>query len=105
MGGQRGVPTHGADFPIEFFEAGRWDANGNRSKNPDKKPPGQKPHNIKPPRIIEEIIAKYAVDANLFRLHGVYQPVKPGEPGNLREFFNPGILREISGNFKNSLEK
>ena len=35
-------------------------------------------------------------------LHGVYQP---GEPGNLREFFKPGILREISGNFKNSLEK
>ena len=37
--------------------------------------------------------------------HGVYQPGKPGEPGNLREFFKPGILREISGNFKNSLEK
>ena len=34
--------------------------------------------------------------------HGVYQP---GKPGNLREFFKPGILREISGNFKNSLEK
>ena len=34
--------------------------------------------------------------------HGVYQP---GKPGNLREFFQPGILREISGNFNNSLEK
>ena len=31
---------------------------GNRSKAPDKKPP----------RIIEEIIVKYALDANLFRL-------------------------------------
>ena len=31
---------------------------GNRSKAPDKKPT----------RIIEEIIGKYAVDANLFRL-------------------------------------
>ena len=31
---------------------------GNRSKTPDKKPP----------KIIEEVIAKYAVDANLFRL-------------------------------------
>ena len=29
---------------------------------------GQKPPDNKPPRIIEEIIAKYAVDANLFRL-------------------------------------
>ena len=38
----------------------------------------------------------------LFIKHGVYQP---GKPGNLREFFKPGILREISGNFKNSLEK
>ena len=29
---------------------------------------GQKPPDKKPPRIIEEIIAKYAVEANLFRL-------------------------------------
>ena len=46
---------------------------GNRSKAPDKDHPGQlstgqKPHNNKPPRIIEEMIGKYAVDANLFRL-------------------------------------
>ena len=45
----------------------------NRSKAPDKKPPGQKPPwqnplNNKPPWIIEQIIAKYAVDDNLFRL-------------------------------------
>ena len=33
-----------------------------------QKPPGQKPPDNKPPRIIEKIIAKYAVDANLFRL-------------------------------------
>ena len=31
-------------------------------------PPGQKPPNNKPPKIIEEIIANYAVDANLFEL-------------------------------------
>ena len=34
----------------------------------DLKPPGQQPSDDKHPRIIEEIIAKYAVDANLFRL-------------------------------------
>ena len=34
--------------------------------------------------------------------HSVYQP---GEPGNLRDVFKPGILMEISGNCKNSLEK
>ena len=28
---------------------------------------GQKPPDYKPPRIVEEIIAKYTVDANLFR--------------------------------------
>ena len=39
---------------------------GNRSKAPDKTPPGQKPLDNKPPRIIEAIIAKYAVDTNLF---------------------------------------
>ena len=37
---------------------------GTRSKAPDKKPFGQKPPNNKPPTII----AKYTVDANLFRL-------------------------------------
>ena len=41
---------------------------GNRSKAPDKKPPGQKPPDNKLTRINEEIIAKYAVDTNLFRL-------------------------------------
>ena len=45
--------------------------NGNRLKAPDKKPP----------RIIEEIIAKYAVDANLFRL-GSTNPIKKNQaPG------------------------
>ena len=34
----------------------------------DKKLPGQKPPDNKPPSIIEDIIAKYAVDANLSRL-------------------------------------
>jgi len=34
-----------------------------RQKAPGQKSPGQKP-----PRIIEDIITKYAVDANLFRL-------------------------------------
>ena len=37
--------------------------------------------------------------------HSVYQPGKPGEPGNLREFCKPGNLREISGNFESFLEK
>jgi len=41
---------------------------GNRSKAPDKKLPGQKPPDNKPPRIIKDIIAKYAVDANLLWL-------------------------------------
>ena len=48
---------------------------GNRSRAPDKKPLGQKHPENKPPRIIEEIIAKYAVDANLFRL-GSTKPKK-----------------------------
>ena len=39
---------------------------------------------------------------NLKWTHSVYQP---GKPGNLGEFFKPEILREISGNFKNSVEK
>ena len=45
---------------------------GNRSKAPEKKTrtkaTQKKPSDNKPPRIIEEIIAKYAVDVNLFRL-------------------------------------
>ena len=34
----------------------------------DEKPPTKNPPDNEPPRIIEEIIAKYAVDTNLFRL-------------------------------------
>ena len=39
-----------------------------QTKASRQEPPGQKPPDNKPPSIIEEIIAKYAVDANLFRL-------------------------------------
>ena len=35
---------------------------------PDKSHPNKSSPTINPPRIIEEIIAKYVVDANLFRL-------------------------------------
>ena len=35
---------------------------------PRQKPPGQKLLDNKPPKIIEAIIMKYAVDANLLRL-------------------------------------
>ena len=52
---------------------------GNRSKASDKKPLEQKPHDYKPPRTIEEIIAKYAVDANLFR-QGSTNPLKKSSP-------------------------
>ena len=38
------------------------------TKSPRTKAPGQKPPDNKPPSIIEEIIAKYAVDAKMFRL-------------------------------------
>ena len=31
----------------------------------------------------------------IFICHSVYQPGKPGEPGNLREFFKHGNLREF----------
>ena len=41
---------------------------GNWSKAQDKKPPGQNPPDNKHHSIIEEIIAKYAVNANLFQL-------------------------------------
>ena len=40
---------------------------------------GQKPPDDKPPRIIEEISAKYAVEANLFRL-GSTNPKKKSSP-------------------------
>ena len=40
----------------------------NRSKAPDKKPNGQKSPDNKPHSIIEDSIAKYAVEANLFLL-------------------------------------
>ena len=51
-----------------------------RQKTSGQKPPGQKAPDNKPPRIIEEIISKYAVDANLFRL-GSPNPKKNSVPG------------------------
>ena len=56
----------------------------NRSKAPDEKPPGQKPPYNKLPRII----AKYAVDANLFR-QGSTNPKKNPAPGYFWAFI-PG---------------
>ena len=38
-----------------------------------QKPPGQKLPDNKPPSIIEEIIAKYAVDANLSQLGSTHR--------------------------------
>ena len=61
---------------------------GNRSKAPDKKLPGHKPPDNKPPSIIEKIIARYAVDANLFRL-GSTNPKKNSTPGFFLAFI-PG---------------
>ena len=58
---------------------------GNRSKSADKKPPGQKPPEQKPPGLkppdnkLPRIIAKYAVDANLYRL-GSNNPKKKIRP-------------------------
>ena len=52
---------------------------GNRSKTPDKKSPRPKHPDNKTPRIIEKIIVKYAVDANLFRL-GSTNPKKKSRP-------------------------
>ena len=57
---------------------------GDRSKTPDKKPPGQKP-----PKIIEKIIAKYAVYANLFQL-GFNNPKKKNSPWFFFFAFIPG---------------
>ena len=53
----------------------------NRSKAPDNKPP----------RIIEEIIAKYAVDANLFGL-GFANPKKKSSPGFFLGFYTGRIM-------------
>ena len=60
----------------------------NRSKDPDKTPPGQKPRGQKlPPQpdnklssIIGDIIAKHAVDANLFRLGSINPKNKSQTP-------------------------
>ena len=57
---------------------------GNRSKDPGNKPPRQKPPrqkspDNKPPRMFEEIIAKFAVDTNLFRLEST-NPKKKSSP-------------------------
>ena len=65
------------------------------------KPPWQKPPDNKPHKIIEEIIAKYAVDANLFQLgstnpkkkklaHSFFWAFIPG--AYCREFFVGGLL-------------
>ena len=69
--------------------------NDNRSKAPDKKPPVQKPPDNNPPRIIEEIIAKYAVDANLFRL-GSTNPKKNPASVFFLGFYTGGLF---SGGF------
>ena len=45
-----------------------------------QKPPRQKPPDNKPRKIIQETIAKYAVDANIFRL-GSTSPKKNPAPG------------------------
>ena len=50
-------------------------------KPPGQKPRGQKPPDNKPPRIIEKIIVKYAVDANLFRLGSSNPKKKFPAPG------------------------
>ena len=61
------------------FESEHWKLKNinikKAEKKGNKKPPGQKISDNKPSRIIEEIIAKYAVDANLFRL-GSTNPTK-----------------------------
>ena len=64
---------------------------GNRSKAPDKKLPGHKPPDNKPPSIIEKIIARYAVDANLFRL-GSTNPKKKSSPCFFFYFSTGGLL-------------
>ena len=44
-----------------------------------QKPHEQRPPDSKPPRIIEELIANYAVDVNLFRL-GSTNSIKKSSP-------------------------
>ena len=56
---------------------------------------GQKPPDNKPPGIIEEIIAKYAVDANLFQLEPT-NPKKKLQPLVFLGFYTGGLL---SGGF------
>ena len=53
---------------------------------------GQKPPGQNPPRSIEDIIAKYAVDANLFRLGSTY-PKKKSNPW----YFFGLLYRELIG--------
>ena len=65
-------------------------------KPPGQKPPAQKPPDNNPPRIIEEIIAKYAVDNNLFR-QGSTNPIKNPAPGFFFFCFYTGGL--LSGGF------
>ena len=62
---------------------------GDRSKDHNKKSLGKKPPDNKHLRIIEEIIAKYAVDANLFRL-GSTNPKKKIQPLFFFWAFIPG---------------
>ena len=70
---------------------------GNQSKAPDNKlpgqnSPGQKPPDNKPPRIIERIIVKYAVDANLYRL-GSTNPKKKSSPCLFSGFYTGAYCR------------
>ena len=72
---------------------------GNWSKAPDKRPPGQKlprqkPSDNNPPWIIGDIIVKYAVDANLFRL-GSTNPIKKIQPLVFLGFFFGLIYRGL----------
>ena len=60
-----------------------------------QKPPIKIPLDKNPPRIIEEIIAKYAVDANLFRL-GSTNPKEKSNPWFFLGFYTGGLL---SGGF------
>ena len=56
-----------------------------------QKPPGQKSPDNKSPRIIEEIIAKYAVDANLLGL-GSTNLEKKSSPWFFLGFYTGGFL-------------
>ena len=67
-------------------------------QKPRQKAPGQKPLDNKPSRIIEEIIAKYAVDANLFRLGSTNPKKKNPAPGFFFLGFNTvGLLHIFFG--------